>query len=150
MKKFRFSLDTVLSYKQQLQDARQTEHAEALSRLRRQEAHLARLTEEYRAYGRDYAGRCAAGLTQTEVMVCQSTLRAMERQLEEEEALLERLKHQEELCRQAVIEAKRETATLEKLREKKRTEYQKAEEKAQELFVEEFVTVGRLRSAAVK
>ena len=148
MKKFRFSLDSVLSYKQQIQDARQTEHAEALGQVRRQETLLEQLGEDYRAYGQDYARRCAEGLTQTEVMVCQSTLRAMERQLEEEERVLERLKQREEVCRQAVVEAKRETATLEKLREKKRTEYQKAADKAQESLVEEFVTVGRLRSAA--
>lgn len=148
MKKFTFSLDTVLSYKQQVQEARQSEHGEALLRMRRQETLLQQLTEQYRAYGQDYARRCALGLTQTEVMMAQTTLRAMERQLEEEETLLQQLRRREETCRQAVVEAKRETATLEKLRKKKHTEYQKAADKAQELLVEEFVTVGRLRSAA--
>lgn len=148
MKKFTFSLDTVLSYKQQVQEARQSEHGEALLRMRRQETLLQQLTEQYRAYGQDYAQRCALGLTQTEVMMAQTTLRAMERQLEEEETLLQQLRRREETCRQAVVEAKRETATLEKLRKKKHTEYQKAADKAQELLVEEFVTVGRLRSAA--
>ena len=150
MKKFRFALDTVLSYKQQIQEARQTEHAEILAQVRRQEEWLAQLREEYRTYGDDYARRCAQGLAQTEAMIGQSTLRAMERQIEQEEQTLQRLRNQEEACRQQVVEAKRETATIEKLREKRKTEYQKAADKAQELFVEEFVTVGRLRSSAAR
>ena len=37
MKKFKFALDTVLSYKQQVLDALQGEHAEILARVRNQE-----------------------------------------------------------------------------------------------------------------
>ena len=50
MKKFRFSLDTVLSYKQQIQDSLQSEHAESLARVRRQEKLMDELLAKYRAY----------------------------------------------------------------------------------------------------
>ena len=45
MKKFKFALDTVLSYKQQVLGVRQGEHAEAAARVRAQEELLEKLRE---------------------------------------------------------------------------------------------------------
>ena len=46
MKKFKFSLDTVLSYKQQVLDALRGEHAECLAKVRAQEELLENLWQE--------------------------------------------------------------------------------------------------------
>ncbi len=195
MKKFRFSLDTVLSYKQQIQDSLQSEHAESLARVRRQEKLMDELLAKYRAYCTEYRERCETGLPITDVLVYQSGLRAMEREIEKASALdellakyraycteyrercetglpitdvlvyqsglramereiekasahLEELRRQEEKKRMEFIEAKRETASIEKLREKKLQDYQKALDKSNELFIEEFVSTGRVRNAA--
>ena len=148
MKKFQFSLDTVLSYKQQIQDSLQSEHAESLARVRRQEKLLDELLAKYRAYCAEYRERCEAGLPITDVLVYQSGLRAMEREIEKASAHLEELRRQEEKKRMEFIEAKRETASIEKLREKKLQDYQKALDKSNELFIEEFVSTGRVRDAA--
>ena len=148
MKKFQFSLDTVLSYKQQIQDSLQSEHAESLARVRRQEKLLDELLAKYRAYCTEYRERCEAGLPVTDVLVYQSGLRAMEREIEKASADLEELRRQEEKKRMEFIEAKRETASIEKLREKKLQDYQKALDKSNELFIEEFVSTGRVRNAA--
>ena len=50
MKKFKFSLDTVLSYKQQVLEALQGEHALALAAVREQEGLLANLWGQYLDY----------------------------------------------------------------------------------------------------
>lgn len=148
MKRFRFSLETVLSYKQQIQDALQGEHAEALAKVRAQEAVLDTLLHQYRAYDEEYRVRCGTGLLMTEVLIYQSGLRAMEREIEQASQHLKELKQQEEKKREAVIEAKRETSSIEKLKEKKLQEYQKAVGKSEEVFIEEFVSTGRVREAA--
>ena len=148
MKRFRFSLETVLSYKQQIQDALQGEHAEALAKVRTQEAVLDTLLHQYRAYDEEYRVRCGTGLLMTEVLIYQSGLRAMEREIEQASQHLKELKQQEEKKREAVIEAKRETSSIEKLKEKKLQEYQKAVGKSEEVFIEEFVSTGRVREAA--
>lgn len=147
MKKFRFSLDTVLSYKQQVQDVLQGEHAEILGRVQTQEELLASLWERYRACGAEYQTRCETGLPMTEVLFYQSELRAMERELQKETALLDTLRDQAEKKREEVVEAKRETSSIEKLREKKLKDYQKAMGKSEEAFIEEFVSTGRIREA---
>ena len=147
MKKFQFSLDTVLSYKQQIQDSLQGEHAEVLVRVRSQEKLLDELLTRYRAYQAEYRDRCEVGLPITDILVYQSGLRAMEREIKKASVCLEELRRQEEKKRMEVIEAKCETASLEKLREKKLQDYQKALDKSNEMFIEEFVSTGRVRNA---
>ena len=55
---------------------------------------------------------------------------------------------QAEEKRQAVVEARKETASLEKLKEKKLGEYNKAFSKSEELAVEEFISAVRARQQA--
>ena len=48
MKKFRFSLETVLDYKQQVLDALQKEHGVIMAQVKEQEEYLAGLEADYR------------------------------------------------------------------------------------------------------
>ena len=106
MKKFRFSLDTVLDYKQQVLDSLRAEHGAILTQVREQERVVDGLEEEYR----------------------------------QEDG--------EEKKRTQVVEARKETATIEKLREHKLEDYRKAEQKAEEQRIEEFVTTARAMAGA--
>lgn len=148
MKKFQFSLEKVLSYKQQRQDALRSEHAEILAQVHAQEALVESLWKRYREYGAEYRERCECGLPMTEVLVYQSGLRAMEREIQGETKQLEQLRERAEAKRKEVVEAKQETAAIEKLKEKKVRDYQKALEKSEEAFIEEFVSTSRVRAAA--
>ena len=78
MKKFKFALDTVLSYKQQVLDALQGEHAEILARVRNQEELLEGLWAQYRAYNDEYQERAREGLPLTDALMYQNGLRAAE------------------------------------------------------------------------
>ena len=137
MQKFRFSLNTVLAYKQQIEDSLQSEYSAALARVREQEETLEALRQAYRDCGAEYTAACGAG-----------RLRAFEREIEEGEKQLKQLQKQAEEKRQAVVEARKETASLEKLKEKKLGEYNKAFSKSEELAVEEFISAIRARQQA--
>ena len=148
MKKFQFSLEKVLSYKQQKQEALRSEHAEILALVRAQEALVESRWERYREYSVEYRERCGRVLPMTEVLVYQSGLRAMEREIQSETMRLEQLKERAESKRKEVVAAQQETTAIEKLREKKARDYQKALEKSEEAFIEEFVSTSRVRAAA--
>ena len=147
MKKFKFSLDSVLSYKQQILDSLQTEHGAIVAQVRAQEEKLDRCWRNYRQCDRDYQQEVSRGLPLTDVLMYQSRLRAMEREIQQETQALEGLKKQEEAKRAEVVEAKKESTSIEKLREKKLALYQKEEAKNEERFIEEFVTMMRLANS---
>ena len=123
MKKFKFSLDTVLSYKQQVLEALQGEHALALAAVREQETLLENLWQQYRDYNAEYRRRAEEGLPLTEALMYQNGLRAAEQEIQRETQRLEELRAEEEKRREKVIEAKKDTSSIEKLREKKLDAY---------------------------
>ena len=113
MKKFRFSLETVLDYKQQALDAIRAEHGAILARVRAQE----------------------------------QVIESLEREIHAEYHKLARLRKLEEAKRAEVVEARKETATIEKLKEHKLEDYRKAEQKDEEQRIEEFVSTTRAMAA---
>ncbi|MCI8502140.1 MAG: flagellar export protein FliJ [Oscillospiraceae bacterium] len=143
MKKFSFSLDKVLDYKQQILESVQAEHAAAIAEVQRQEEVLQEAWHGYRAYNEEFCESKKTGLLITEALFYESRLRAMEAKIQQETKQLEKLREIEEQKRSVVIEAKKETASLEKLKEKKLGLYQKAVQKSEEAFIEEFVSNSR-------
>ena len=76
MKKFQFSLEKVLSYKQQKQEALRSEHAEILALVRAQEALVESRWERYREYSveyRDSSATTSKGIS-TETSLCSLTI----------------------------------------------------------------------------
>ena len=148
MKKFKFALDTVLSYKQQVLGVLQGEHAEAVARVRAQEELLEELWREYRDCDGEYHRRAAEGLAITDALMYQSALRAAELEIQRETKRLGELEAEAEKRREAMVEAKKETSSIEKLKEKKLEAYHKEEAKSEELFIEEFVSSTRAHAAS--
>lgn len=147
MKKFRFSLETVLDYKQQALDSLRAEHAAILAQVRAQEEVIEGLEEEHRQADADFTQRKLEGINIVDAMSYETYLRSLEQKLREEYRKLERLRHMEEQKRTQVVEARKETATIEKLREHKLDSYRKAEQKAEEQRIEEFVSTARAMAA---
>lgn len=77
----------------------------------------------------------------------QNGLRAAEMEIQRETQRLEKLRAQEEKKRAEVVEAKKDTSSIEKLKEKKLDAYNKAVEKSEEQFIEEFVNTARINAA---
>ena len=147
MKKFRFSLETVLDYKQQVLDALRIEHAAAQAKARAQEERLRSLERQHEELDAEFSQRKLEGISILEAMKYEQYLRAAERAIEEAEAVLEDLRRQEEAKRAQVVEAKKETASIEKLREKKLSGYNKALQKSEEAMIDEFVSTKRAMEA---
>ena len=147
MKKFRFSLETVLEYKNQALDALRAEHGAILAQVRAQEKVIEDLEEEYRQADSDFTRRKLEGINVLDAMSYEQYLRSLERKLQEEYRRLDRLQRREEEKRAQVVEARKETATIEKLKEHKLEDYRKAEQKAEEQRIEEFVSTTRAMAA---
>ena len=147
MKKFKFSLDSVLSYKQQVLDALKGEHAAILAQVREQEAVLEAAWQSYRDCDAEYRQRKAEGITITDAMVYQNGLRVLERDIQRETDKLEELRKKEEAKRQEVVDAKIDTSSIEKLKEKKLDLYNKEVAKSEEVLIDEFVSSARARAS---
>ncbi len=147
MKKFRFSLETVLDYKQQALDALRAEHGAILAQVRAREAVVAGLEDQYSQLDQEFTQRKLEGLTVLEAMQYEQYLRAMEQKIRTENHKLELLRRQEEEKRSKVVEARQETASIEKLKEKKLDSYRKAAQKDEELMIDEFVSTARAMAA---
>ena len=139
MKKFQFSLATVLAYKEQRLELLQGEHAVILARVREAERELSNMEDRYRSYNESYQERASLGMLITEARVFESELRAMEREIELQNRKLADLREAAEQKREEVVEAKKETASIEKLKEKKQEAYRKAVQKDAEQQIDEFV-----------
>lgn len=147
MKKFKFSLDSVLSYKEQILDALKGEHAAILAQVREQEDVLEAVWQEYRECNEEYRQRKAEGITVMDAMFYQNGLRVLEADIQRETDQLEELRRQEEAKRQQVVDAKIDTSSIEKLREKKLDLYNKEVAKGEEVLIDEFVSSARARAS---
>ncbi len=146
MKKFKFSLDSVLSYKEQVLEALQGEHAAILAQVREQEGVLEAAWQDYRDCDAEYSRRKAEGITITDAMVYQNGLRVLERNIQRETDKLEELRKKEDAKRQEVVDAKIDTSSIEKLKEKKLDLYNKEVAKSEEVLIDEFVSSARVRA----
>jgi len=147
MKKFRFSLETVLDYKQQVLSSLQTEHGAILAQVREQERCVEELESEYRRLDGEFAQRKLEGISILDAMKYEQYLRAMERQIQQALERLAQLKKQEEAKRAEVVAAKQDTSSIEKLREKKLDSYNKALQKNEEAMIDELVSTKRVMEA---
>ena len=146
MKRFKFSLDSVLSYKQQVLDALKGEHAAILAEVREQEERLEAVRQEYRDCNEEYRQRKAEGISIMDAMFYQNGLRVLEADIQRESDKLEELRRKEEAKRQEVVDAKIDTSSIEKLKEKKLDLYNKAVQKSEEVLIDEFVSSARARA----
>ena len=147
MKKFFFPLDKVLDYKEQVLDGLKAEHARILMKVRECERAIEELEQLHRDCTAEFRKNKLNGITISEIHTYENYLEALGVKIRIKQDQLEKLKLREEAKRNEVVEAKKETSTLDKLKEKKREEYDKEVQKEEERFIEEFVTT---KSAMVR
>ena len=147
MKKFFFPLDKVLDYKEQVLDGLKAEHARILMKVRECERAIEELEQLHRDCTAEFRKNKLNGIKMSEIHTYENYLEALGVKIRIKQDQLEKLKLREEAKRNEVVEAKKETSTLDKLKEKKREEYDKEVQKEEERFIEEFVTT---KSAMVR
>ena len=147
MKKFHFSLETVLDYKQQILASLQAEHGAILAQVREQERLIEELEAEYQQMDGEFAQRKLEGIAILDAMKYEQYLRAMERQIQLALEDLAQLQKKEEAKRAEVVTAKQDTSSIEKLRETKLDHYKKAMQKNEEAMIDELVSTKRVMEA---
>lgn len=148
VKKFHFSMDSVLSYRNQVLDALITEHAAILARVRAQEEAVDALQRNYRAFNEAYCRQKEEGMTIAEARSCNIALRVQERDIQRALETLQAVRQEAENKRAEVVKAKQDGAVIEKLKEQKLALYNKAVEKSEEQFIDEFVSMKRAIASA--
>lgn len=146
MKRFQYRLETVLAYKTQVLDNLKTEHAAIMQNVNRKQEEIRGLHKALSGYESKFDQVKEDGTTIESYRLFDMCIGRMEEIIDEEKERLQVLKRQEDAKKQEVISAKVDTSRYEKLKEKKLVEYQKAVAKADELFVEEFVSGVALRA----
>lgn len=143
MKKFFFALDTVLSYKEQVLDGLKGEHARILAKVRECERVIASMEEEHLRCTKEFQRNKIKGMRINEIHTYENYLDALRIKIRRKQEELLKLQEQEEAKRNEVVEAKKETSSIDKLKEHKREEYEKEVQKEEERFIEEFVATKR-------
>ncbi len=145
MKRFAYRLETVLDYKTQVLDNLKTEHAVIIQNVNKKQEQIRGLKQELTGYESGFDEVKAAGATIENYRLFDLCIGRMEEIIDEEKERLNVLRRQEDAKKQEVIEAKVDTSRYEKLKDRKLKEYQKAAAKADEMFIEEFVSNTALR-----
>ena len=145
MKQFNYRLETVLAYKTQVLDNLKSEHAVILQKVNRKQEEIKGLNRELVSYESAFDEVKEKGAAIEDYRLFDMCIGRMEEIIDAEKERLEKLRQEENAKKQEVVEAKVDTSKFEKLKEKKFQEYQKAVMKADEMFIEEFVSNTTLR-----
>jgi len=139
MKRFKYSLDTVLDYKTQVLDHLKTEHAIILGDVNLKKGEIEALKTVQSDFAEDFDQVKYAGGSIGQCRLYDMCMERMEQKIDEEKEKLAILKQKEAEKKNEVVVAKVDTSKFEKLKGRRLSEYQKAEMKEEEAFAEEFV-----------
>ena len=145
MKQFNYRLETVLAYKTQVLDNLKSEHAVIIQKVNRKQEEIQGLNRELVSYESGFDEVKEKGAAIEDYRLFDMCIGRMEEIIDTEKERLKKLRQEEDAKKQEVVEAKVDTSKFEKLKKKKFQEYQKAVMKADELFIEEFVSNTTLR-----
>lgn len=148
MKKFKFQLETVLGYKQQVLDNRLVEHGAAVAQVTRQEAVLEKARNRRAEYEAEFEQKKREGMTMFEALKYQNCMQVLVNDIERETEKLMHLRRIEEEKRARVVESRVETKTLEKLKEIKMQDYKFEANKEEERFIDDLTATKRVLSNA--
>lgn len=140
MKKFYFALDTVLSYKEQVLEDLQNQHAQIIAERIACERVIEGLEQEQQECMNAMEEKKLTGISINDMQTYDRFLTSLRRKIEQERQRLKEILIREERKREEVVEARKETASITKLKEKKRAQYDKEVQKEEEQFIDEFVS----------
>jgi flagellar export protein FliJ len=143
MKKFIFSLEKVLDFKQQTLDIKKNEIAVFQMKLHEMEKEIEGLNEKFTSSNRKMVEEMKLGISQNDISIYKmyfSTLnQKIQKLIEDKRQLLEIITQK----KNEMVQINSEISGLEKLREKQLAEYLKNKQKSDELEIDEFVSQAR-------
>jgi flagellar export protein FliJ len=140
MKKFVFSLEKVLDFKQQTLDVKKNEIAVFQMKLQELEMEINDLNEKFTISNRKMVQEMQHGISQSDISIYKMYFNTLNQKIQK---LLEDKRQLSEIITQKKIEMVQinsEISGLEKLRDKQLTEYLKSKQKSDELEIDEFVS----------
>lgn len=140
MKKFIFSLDKVLSYKEEVQEGIQQEYAVLVKRVQRQEDKVRDLETEYQALSAKLEKEKRSGCNIMNIRMYEAYFTSLDGRIKEGKQILVGLQRIAEKKRQELVDAKVETSAIQKLKEKKLKDYEQEMQKKEEQSIEEFIS----------
>ncbi|MCR4601837.1 MAG: flagellar export protein FliJ [Clostridia bacterium] len=140
MAKFRFSLESVQKYKDQQLDQAKSEYAEAKNAVAAQKALIEKMRLEYADKRQHLNEKKAQGLKIRELNEHQRYLLLYQEKIEDEEIRLGQLERKARACEKKMVDAKVESKSIETLHDRRLDEFNAAEKKSEENFIEEFIT----------
>lgn len=140
MAKFKFSLQAVERYREIVLDDKKNEYAIAAANVAKQEALIKEIEAKIEEAHLELKLKNQEGISALELQSYGNYLKNLSNRLEEEEGKLVSLQKIEEMHRIEMVAAKTDSMSIEKIKEKRIFEYIKAEQKKEELFIEEFVS----------
>ena len=134
MKRFEFSLNKLMDYKQQILDREKNN----LAHLRRQQQQYIdeknELEEKLRRSNREFQEKMLKGMTILQVSTFKGYHQSLTAQIRELEASIEKMEEKVQKQLKVVVEANKEVSSLEKLEDKQLEEYNFKVAKAEERF----------------
>lgn len=149
MKNFKFSLERMRSYKNQLLDREKDALARCRAREREIEEQMRALSGELQQKSHELAERQRQGMDSGELMVYRLYLENGRRSGEQLRQALEAARQASEAQLQVVVAASQEVTSLDKLEDRQREEYRLEEGKEREKILSEFVSAQVIRSRSV-
>lgn len=140
MKKFKFSLERVLDYKNQVEQSLRNHHSQIVNKVIDKENEIEQLEEQFVIYREKTESLKTGKINLIQLRQFEQYLSNLSTRIGEEKERLAQLKKEEEEAREQVIEAKKETSSIQMLKDKKKAEYQQIINKMQEQEIEEFVS----------
>ena len=139
MKKFKFSLDKLLNYKEQILDKEKNELSALRHKKQSAEEELSEVKNHLKVSNQNYIEKSQAGMSAQDMVVSKRYLNSLTDRIIQLEKIIEI--YEEKIQKQllVVIEATKEVNTIQKLEEKQLEEYNTAVRKADENFIQEFV-----------
>ena len=147
MKRFEFTLQRLKEFREQTLDTEKGTLAELRAELARLEAELEDILEDLARLNRELVELYQKGTTALEISVHKRYINAKQQELHMMRHRILMQNRKIEMQLNVVIEATKEVSKLEKLEEHQLEEYKAAEQKENELFIEEFVSNADWRKA---
>ena len=143
MRRFHFQLEKVLDYKNQILDNLVGEEAAIMAKIREKEEILAGLDKEYEDCCKILNEKQKNGMDAMSMHIYENYLDTLGFRIRNARQDLELLQRQEEIKRQQLLEAKKESTSLEKLKERRLEEYQIGFQKQMEKELEDYISNNR-------
>lgn len=140
MKKFKYTLQSVLDLKKQLLEGLKIEISNINNEYNILDREINKLHSEYHIIKNESDEEMKRNLTISEITYSKIKIKSLLSQIEKKEIIKDKLMRKKEEKEKEMITRNTEISGLEKLRDKELDKYNQKAAKAEELFIEEFVS----------